>query len=182
MDPYAFIGQSIADGFYRGQERRDKKNQMQQDYEQRLKLLQEQQRLENEAPTNEMKLMRMYQQNPEAFQGFRMAMDPMAPQEMALKQAQLGLQQQQFGLNQQSTASEIAYRNSQAEALKNKGGLPNRVQEAQWWATQINPQTGKPYTYQEIQQFLYRPDIMSQMMMGGFGGAAPSAGDSNFGQ
>lgn len=185
MDPYAFIGQSIAEGFYRGQERRDKKKQMEDEYAQRLKLLQEQQRLEAEAPTAEMKLMRMYQQDPQQFQQFRQAMDPLGPQELALRQGQLGLQRQQFQqqAQNQNYGNQMEYWKAQRQNWQDQygtGSPTNRQRDFQF----LMQMPGM--TQEKALQYLFRPDLMSQMMMmggmGGIGGGLPGGGGLNYGQ
>ena len=170
MDPWLAVGQSIASGITQGVERRDRKKMMEQEYAQRLRLMQEQQRLENAAPTPEMKLMGIYQQNPQSFQQFRMAMDPMAPQEMALKQAQFGLQQQNLGLERdkfnwtKETKAPGAGPTSQMQNFQFLMKLPGMTQE-------------------KALQYLYRPDLISQMMMmGGMGGMFGGGGAPNYGQ
>lgn len=165
MDPYAFIGQSLADGFYRGQERRDKKKTIEEEYAQRMRMLQEQHRLEAAAPTAEMKNMEMFNANPDRYMAFRKAMDPMAGPEMALKQAQWNAQ---FGLQQQNAADERAYRQWQ-------------MQKPQITPMQQNFQflMGMPgMTQEKALQYLMRPDMMTQFMgaMMGGGGAPGGAG------
>ena len=168
MDPWSQVGNSIAQGFYIGQERRDKKKMLEEEYAQRLKILQQQAKLDAAQPTNEIKLAEWASKYPEQFGNLRKAMDPYGAQELALKDKQLQLQGQNY-------QSEAAYRNAQI-ANMGKADAPSRVREAQYWATQINPKTGRLYTTDEIQQFLYKPPFSFDFGMGGGGGDDPQFG------
>lgn len=184
-DMYENFGNAIAQGIYSIADAKQKKKDMESEYAQRLKLLQEQQRLEAEAPTAEMKLMRMYQQNPQQFQQFRQAMDPLGPQELALRQGQLGLQQQQFQHNaaNQNYANQMDYWKAQRQNWQDQygtGSPTNRQRDFQF----LMQMPGM--TQEKALQYLYRPDLMSQMMMmggmGGIGGGLPGGGGLNYGQ
>lgn len=174
-DMYERFGENIARGLYSIADAKDKKRTMEEEYAQRMKLIQEQSRLQDQELTPEQKLMRMYQGNPQGFTQFRQALDPNAPAEMELKRGALGIQQGNLDLDRQYKNYQM---NNQSTArqrdLQFLMQLPGMTQE-------------------KALQYLFRPDMMQQFMQGMMGGGAPqtgmqppgwavSGGGSNFGQ
>ncbi len=159
-DMYENFGNAIAEGIYAISGRRRKQQDMEDEYEQRLKLLQEQSRLQDLELTPEQKLMRMYQGDPQNFQQFRMAMDPMAQQEFGLKQGQLANQQRGTDLESQKLNW----------MMKGGGMTPPSQQQNFQWLMQL-----PGMTQEKALQFLFRPDLLSQFMqgMGVMGGSQP---------
>lgn len=178
MDPYLAIGQSIAGGIEKWKDRRYQQKMMEDEYAQRLRLLNEKQRLEDEAPTAEMKLLRMFQANPQAFTQFRQALDPLGMQELALRQQQFQQQAQN-----QNYGNQMEYWKAQRQNWQDQYGTgsPTSRQRDFQFLMQM-----PGMTQEKALQYLFRPDLMSQMMMmggmGGIGGGLPGGGGLNYGQ
>ncbi len=169
MDPWALFGQQMAEGFYKGKEARDRQKLLQQEALQRMALAKYSSELEAQAPTAEMKLMNLYNQNPQAFgstmSGMKMAMDPMAQQEMALKQQAMGNQNYQ----QQLDYWKLKY----GPQYNSYYGLsePTSQQRNYDWLMRT------PGMNQEkALQLLFRPDLMSQVMGAIMGPSLPGTG------
>ncbi len=177
MDPWSLVGQGIAEGFYRGQDRRDKKKALEEEYAQRMNVIREQQRLQNEAPTSEEKLLTAYQNNPDLFRNFQMAQNPFARERLDLDRAQFGLSQQQFNqqAQNQNYSNQMDYWKGLRQNWQDQHGFGSNRQRDFQFLMQM-----PGMTRDQALQYLFRPDLMTQMFMGG-GFGAPGAGVPNYG-
>jgi len=101
MGPWDAFTQGFGNSFGQALDARNKKKMMAQEQEQLMARLQEQSRLEAQTPTPEMKLMQMYQRNPQGFADFRRSLDPGFATDQAYKMGQLGVAQGNLNLDQQ---------------------------------------------------------------------------------
>lgn len=149
MGPWDAFTQGFGNAFAQAYETKNRKKMMEQEQANRLALLQAQSRLENEALTPEMKLMRMYQQNPGGFSAYRQALDPGLATDQTYKLGMLGVQQGQLGLDQKKL--DILSR-------KNPEGITNQQKNFQFLMNIPG------MTQEKALQMVFRPDLMQQFL------------------
>lgn len=150
MGPWDAFTQGFGNAFAQAYETKNRKKMMEQEQANRLALLQAQSRLENEALTPEMKLMRMYQQNPQGFSAYRQALDPGFATDQTYKLGMLGVQQGQLGTEQ-------AYK-KWLMSNPPKSDAPSQQRNFQFLM-------GLPgMTQEKALQMVFRPDLMQQFL------------------
>lgn len=150
MGPWDAFTQGFGNAFAQAYETKNRKKMMEQEQANRLALLQAQSRLENEALTPEMKLMRMYQQNPQGFSAYRQALDPSLATDQAYKLGMLGVHQGQLGL-------EKDYKTWQMNNPP-KRDLPPQQRNFQFLMSLPG------MTQEKALQMVFRPDLMQQFL------------------
>lgn len=166
MGPWDAFTQGFAQSFGSAVDDRRRKQMMQQEQMNRMEQLRLQSQLENEQLTPEMKLVRLYQQNPQAFSSFRQAQDPGFSTDQAYKVAQIqhlanqgALANANFGLDK----TKLDWQMNQPKSLDPTNDMKNFQ-----FLSGLKDEKGKAlYSKEELLKMLFQKNTSPFGFMGG---------------
>lgn len=166
MANWGAFSQGFSSGFNRMLDQKEKKKAIEQELKNKMALMGYGAQLENQALIPEQKLLQTFQSNPELFQQYQTSKDP-------FKQQELGLQGRGLDIRQQEANTEAAYK----KFIQSSGGGASGAGPKQRDFQFLMSLPGM--TQEQALKYLFRPDMMSQLMGSGLFGAPQSGGFAN---
>lgn len=116
--PWEGFTQGFTNIFGQILDQKQRQKMMQMENQNRISQIQLASQLQDQELTPEMKLLKVYQQNPEILSNYRKALDPGFETDQMYKKGMLGVQQQNIGLEQQKL-NILGQKDSSTDLMRN---------------------------------------------------------------